>query len=165
MFEDNHKKISINTKNILFVCLGAFSKSKPTDLITEIQGRLPIQVSVDSLTKNDFKKILNNSDSSILKQITEMLKTEGVKIELNDEAKDILCEICFDINQTSEDTGARRLVSVLNLVLEDISFYSSEIYEQYKKDDKDLLITIDKEYIIKKCEKLVKKKDFKKYIC
>ena len=94
-----------------------------------------------------------------------MLKTEGIKIEFDDEAKDLICEICYDINQTTDDTGARRLVSVINLILEDISFYSNEIFEKYKLEDKEVLITINRDYIVKKCEGLVKKKDFKKYIC
>lgn len=163
--EGKQTKLNINTKNILFIALGAFTKSKPTDLITEIQGRLPIQVSVDPLLPRDFKKILKESNLSALNQIIKLLKTEGLHLEFTDEAIDEICEITYFINQTQDDTGARRLVSVLDTIIDEISYFAPEIVEKYSNKNKEIHLKLDAEFVKKKCgEILKKKKDMKKYI-
>jgi ATP-dependent HslUV protease ATP-binding subunit HslU len=156
---------SINTKNILFVALGAFTKNKPSDLITEIQGRLPIHCSVEALKPKEFKEILKKSKLSVLNQVVLLMKSEGIEIIFNDDAIDEIAEISFYINQTHEDTGARRLMSVLNIVLNDITFYAPEIYNEYKMEDKEIILTIDREYVKRACEDEMQRiKDHKKYI-
>lgn len=156
---------TINTRNILFVCLGAFTKNKPSDLITEVQGRLPIQVSVDTLTPEDFKKILMKSRLSTLNQSIQLLKTEGLNIEFTEKAIDKICDIVYEINQSQEDTGARRLVSIIDAIVDEISFYAPELAREYARECKDTYIKLDHDFVELKCADIIKnKKDSKKYI-
>jgi len=163
--EGKKTHLYINTRNILFVALGAFTKVKPEDLIVEIQGRFPNKVKVNPLTKNDFKLILKNSKGNVIDQQVALLKTEGIHVEFTDCAIEEICEIAYNLNQREEDVGARRLISIVDSVLEDISFSAPEIYSEFHIEGKCLKIMIDRNYVLERCDKIIKQeKDLKKYI-
>lgn len=154
----------INTKNILFVALGAFTKSKPSDLIIEIQGRLPTNVEVTPLKKEEFKKILTQCKGNVLEQTKNTMLTEGIKINLDDDTLIELAALAEELNEREENTGARRLISIFDCLLEEINFYAPELYAEYSKPGKTVVIDIDIAYLKKKCEKLFKNKDLRKYL-
>jgi ATP-dependent HslUV protease ATP-binding subunit HslU len=132
-------QLYINTRNILFVAVGAFSKTKPTDLIVEVQGRLPNQVEVKPLTKEDYVKILKDTKDNILNQAVRSIKTEGITISFTDSAIEEIANVAQEINRHDEDTGARRLVAVLDNVLEEINFTAPEIYTEYTTPGKNIV--------------------------
>jgi len=163
--EGKKTHLYINTRNILFVALGAFTKAKPEDLIVEIQGRFPNKVKVNPLTKNDFKLILQKSKGNVIDQQTALLKTEGIHVEFTECAIEEICEIAYKMNQREEDVGARRLISIVDTVLEEISFSAPEIFSDFHIEGKCLKIVIDKNYVLERCDKIIKQeKDLKKYI-
>jgi ATP-dependent HslUV protease ATP-binding subunit HslU len=122
----NTKHGPIKTDHILFIASGAFQLSKPSDLLPELQGRLPIRVELQPLTKEDFIKILKEPDNSLIKQYIGLMKTENVDLEFTDEGIDSIADISTHINSTIENIGARRLHTILEKVLEDISFTASD---------------------------------------
>ena len=125
----NTKYGPIKTDFILFIGAGAFHTAKVSDLIPELQGRFPIKVNLDSLTEEDFKSILTQPQNAIIKQYTELLKTENVELTFEEEALEALAKIAFIENETSENIGARRLFTVMEKLLAEISFYASD-YDQ-----------------------------------
>ncbi len=137
--EGKKTQLFINTRNILFVAVGAFTKNKPSDLIVEVQGRLPNQVEVKPLTKEDFVRILKETKDNIIVQSIRAIKTEGIFLHFTESALQEIAEVAEEVNRNDEDTGARRLVSVLDRVLEEINFEASEIYEEYSKPGKEVL--------------------------
>jgi ATP-dependent HslUV protease ATP-binding subunit HslU len=152
----NTKHGSIKTDHILFIASGAFQLSKPSDLLPELQGRLPIRVELQPLTKEDFVKILKEPDNSLIKQYIGLMKTENVDLEFTDEGIDSIADISTHINSTIENIGARRLHTILEKVLEDISFTASD-----KSGEK---IIINKDYVEKNLGKIIKDKDLSKFI-
>ncbi len=162
--EGKKTQLYINTRNILFVAVGAFAKTKPSDLIIEIQGRLPNQVEVKSLTKEDYLLILKETKDSITVQAANSLKTEGINLVFTETAIEKIADIAQFVNRNDEDTGARRLVSVLDTILEEINFEAPEIYEEYSKPGKEVVFKIDEEYVNYRCDKLTKKKDLRKQL-
>ena len=146
----------IKTDHILFIGAGAFHTSKPSDLIPELQGRFPIRVELKSLDSEDFKKILTEPDNALLKQYTELLKTEGVSLTFSNDAIDQIADISVEINDRNENIGARRLHTVLEKIIEDISFSAPDL------KDKDVLI--DSDYVNDKLKDIVKDRDLSKYI-
>ncbi len=146
----------IKTDHILFIASGAFHVAKPSDLIPELQGRLPIRVELQSLEINDFVRILKEPDCSILKQYVALMKTEGLELKFEDDAIQRIAEISFRVNEEIENIGARRLHTVMEKLLEEISFDAPEL------EDKNLNITVD--YVNNKLGKLVKDKDLSQYI-
>ena len=146
----------IKTDHILFIGAGAFHTSKPSDLIPELQGRFPIRVELKSLDSEDFKKILTEPDNALLKQYTELLKTEGVSLTFSNDAIDQIADISVEINDRNENIGARRLHTVLEKIIEDISFSAPDL------KDKDVLI--DSGYVNNKLKDIVKDRDLSKYI-
>ena len=146
----------IKTHHILFIGAGAFHTSKPSDLIPELQGRFPIRVELKSLDSEDFKKILTEPDNALLKQYTELLKTEGVSLTFSNDAIDQIADISVEINDRNENIGARRLHTVLEKIIEDISFSAPDL------KDKDVLI--DSDYVNNKLKDIVKDRDLSKYI-
>ncbi|AJC48917.1 ATP-dependent protease ATPase subunit HslU [Allofrancisella guangzhouensis] len=146
----------IKTDHILFIASGAFHIAKPSDLIPELQGRLPIRVELKSLEINDFVRILKEPDCSILKQYIALLKTEDVELTFDDEAIQKIAEISYRVNEEIENIGARRLHTVMEKLLEEISFGASELTDKS--------ININTEYVNEKLGKLVKDKDLSKYI-
>jgi ATP-dependent HslUV protease ATP-binding subunit HslU len=146
----------VRTDHILFIAAGAFHVSKPSDLIPELQGRFPIRVELQSLTMEDFVRILTEPKSSLVKQYTALLETEGVKLEFTPEALDEIAHFAFRVNESTENIGARRLHTIMERVLDELSFDAPE-----KKGEH---ITIDAEYVRRMLTDIVKDQDLSRYI-
>ncbi|OUV88216.1 MAG: HslU--HslV peptidase ATPase subunit [Pelagibacteraceae bacterium TMED136] len=152
----NTKHGPIKTDHILFIASGAFQLAKPSDLLPELQGRLPIRVELNALTKDDFIKILKEPDNSLIKQYTALLGTENVTLKFTDDAIDTIAQISTHINSTIENIGARRLHTILEKILDEISFEAPD------KGGEE--IKIDKAYVEKHLDDIVKDKDLSKFI-
>jgi ATP-dependent HslUV protease ATP-binding subunit HslU len=146
----------VRTDHILFVAAGAFHVSKPSDLIPELQGRFPIRVELQSLTMDDFIRILTEPKSSLVKQYTALLETEGVKLEFTHESLEEVARFAFRVNEGTENIGARRLHTIMERVLDEISFEAPEKKGQH--------ITIDAAYVGKMLSDIVKDQDLSRYI-
>ncbi|HEX7284660.1 MAG TPA: ATP-dependent protease ATPase subunit HslU [Candidatus Angelobacter sp.] len=146
----------VRTDHILFIAAGAFHVSKPSDLIPELQGRFPIRVELKSLTMADFIAILTEPKSSLVKQYTALLETEGLKLEFTREALDEIAGFAFRVNESTENIGARRLHTIMERVLDHISFDAPDMKE---KD-----VTIDADYVNKMLADIVKDQDLSRYI-
>ena len=146
----------IKTDHILFIASGAFQLAKPSDLLPELQGRLPIRVELEALTSEDFKKILREPDNSLIKQYKALLKTENVDLEFSKDGIDAIANIATEVNSTVENIGARRLHTIIEKVLDDISFTATD-----RAGEK---IVIDSDYINKNLGDLVKDTDLSKFI-
>jgi ATP-dependent HslUV protease ATP-binding subunit HslU len=146
----------VRTDHILFIAAGAFHVSKPSDLIPELQGRFPIRVELQSLTMEDFIRILTEPKSSLVKQYTALLDTEGVKLEFTREALDEVARFAFRVNEGTENIGARRLHTIMERVLDEISFSAPE-----KKGEQ---ITVDGDYVRNMLSDIVKDQDLSRYI-
>ena len=146
----------IKTDHILFIASGAFQLAKPSDLLPELQGRLPIRVELEALTSDDFKKILREPDNSLIKQYKALLKTENVELEFSDDGIDAIANIATEVNSTVENIGARRLHTIIERVLDEISFTATD-----RSGEK---IIVDSEYIKKNLGELVKDTDLSKFI-
>ncbi len=112
----------MKTDHVLFIASGAFHVSKPSDLLPELQGRLPIRVELNALTREDFRRILTETEASLIKQYIALMETEEVKLEITDDAIDALADIAVDLNASVENIGARRLQTVMERVLDEISY-------------------------------------------
>ena len=152
----NTKYGPIKTDHILFIASGAFQLAKPSDLLPELQGRLPIRVELNALTENDYKRILKEPDNSLIKQYVALLKTENVELEFTNDGIDLLAKVSAEVNASVENIGARRLHTLLEKVLEDISFTASD-----RSGEK---VIIDKNYIEKNLGDLTKDMDLSKFI-
>jgi ATP-dependent HslUV protease ATP-binding subunit HslU len=146
----------VRTDHILFIAAGAFHVSKPSDLIPELQGRFPIRVELQSLTMEDFVRILTEPKSSLVKQYIALLETEGVKLEFTPEALNEVAHFAFRVNENTENIGARRLHTIMERVLDELSFDAPE-----KKGES---VTIDAEYVQKMLSDIVKDQDLSRYI-
>ena len=146
----------VRTDHILFVAAGAFHVSKPSDLIPELQGRFPIRVELQSLTMEDFIKILTEPKSSLVKQYTALLETENVKLEFTRDALDEIARFAFRVNEGTENIGARRLHTIMERVLDEISFEAP--------DRKGQNFTVDADYVRKSLVDIVKDQDLSRYI-
>jgi len=147
---------TVRTDHILFVASGAFHLSRPSDLIPELQGRLPIRVELDSLTAADFVKILNETDASLTKQYTALLETEQVALSFTDEGIQRLAELASEVNEQTENIGARRLYTVMERLLEDLSFEASAHEGQ--------TIVIDAAYVNDKLAETARSQDLARYV-
>ncbi len=152
----NTKHGPIKTDHILFIASGAFQLAKPSDLLPELQGRLPIRVELSALNEDDFKRILKEPDNSLIKQYKALLKTENVDLEFTDDGIDMLAKLSAEINSSVENIGARRLHTIIEKVLDEISFNASD-----KSGEK---IIIDKKYVQNNLGNLVKDTDLSKFI-
>ena len=146
----------IKTDHILFIASGAFQLAKPSDLLPELQGRLPIRVELDALNSEDFKRILKEPDNSLIKQYKALLKTENVDLEFTEDGIDTIATIASEVNTTVENIGARRLHTIIERVLDEISFTATD-----RAGEK---ISIDSNYIKKNIGELVKDADLSKFI-
>ncbi|HEU18400.1 MAG TPA: ATP-dependent protease ATPase subunit HslU [Deltaproteobacteria bacterium] len=146
----------VRSDHILFIAAGAFSFSKPSDLIPELQGRFPIRVELDPLSKDDFVRILTEPHNALMKQYREMMATEGIDLVFQDDAIEEIAEVAFIVNERMENIGARRLYTVMESLLEDISFDAPDMSE---KD-----VVIDAEYVRKKLEDIVEDEDLSRYV-
>jgi len=146
----------VRTDHVLFIAAGAFHVSKPSDLIPELQGRFPIRVELQSLTMDDFIRILTEPKSSLVKQYTALLETEGVKLEFTKDSLEEVARFAFRVNEGTENIGARRLHTIMERVLDEISFSAPE-----KKGEH---ITVDADYVRKMLSDIVKDQDLSRYI-
>jgi len=146
----------VRTDHILFIAAGAFHVSKPSDLIPELQGRFPIRVELRSLTMEDFVRILTEPKSSLVKQYTALLETEGVKLDFTPEALDEIAHFAFRVNESTENIGARRLHTIMERVLDELSFDAPE--------KKGQAVTVDADYVRKMLTDIVKDQDLSRYI-
>jgi ATP-dependent HslUV protease ATP-binding subunit HslU len=146
----------VSTENVLFIAAGAFNMSKPSDLIPELQGRLPIRVELDNLTAADFRRILCEPKDALTKQYTALLATEGVVLEYTDEAVDAIARIAYELNQTTENIGARRLTTVMERLIEEISFDAD-----VRRGE---TIILDEAYVEKRLADIVEDPDLSRYI-
>jgi len=146
----------VKTDHILFIAAGAFHTSKPSDLIPELQGRFPIRVELQSLTKEDFKQILTEPQNSLIKQYTALLETEGIEINFLEDAISTVAEIASTVNSQTENIGARRLHTILEKLLEDLFYDAPEI------DQKN--IAIDRKFVEDKLNNIVQDQDLSRYI-
>ncbi|MCR8928084.1 HslU--HslV peptidase ATPase subunit [Priestia megaterium] len=147
---------AVKTDHVLFVAAGAFHVSKPSDLIPELQGRFPIRVELTKLTVEDFINILVEPDNALLKQYAALLETEGIQIEFSDDAIRKIAEIAYQVNQDTDNIGARRLHTILERLLEDLSFEAPEVTLEK--------IMITPQYVEGKLEKIAKNKDLSQFI-
>ena len=152
----NTKHGPLKTDHILFIGAGAFHTAKPTDLIPELQGRFPIRVELENLDKDTFVKILTVPENALIKQHKALLETEGIEIEFTEESIDEIAEMAFLMNEQTENIGARRLHTILERLLEDISFNIAEMDEEK--------ITIDREYVKEKFEEKIHPDDLDRFI-
>ena len=152
----NTKYGIVDTSHILFIAAGAFNLSKPSDLIPELQGRFPLRVELESLNADDFRKILTSPRNALTKQYTELLATEGVELDFTDEAVSRLSDIAAEINSRTENIGARRLHTVLELLLEDVSFDAPEMEGEK--------VVISREYVDDKLNRVIEDRDLSRYI-
>jgi len=146
----------VRTDHILFIAAGAFHVSKPSDLIPELQGRFPIRVELRSLTEEDFIRILKEPKSALVKQYMALLETEGIKLVFSDDAIQEVARFAAQVNENMENIGARRLHTIMEKLLEEISFNGPDL----KKKN----IRIDGEYVRKQLADIVKDQDLSKYI-
>ena len=152
----NTKHGPVQTDHILFIAAGAFHLSKPSDMIPELQGRFPIRVELLALSKNDFVRILTEPKNALIVQYTALMKTEGIELEFTKDAIDTIAEIACQINEDSENIGARRLHTVMEQLLEEVSFTAPDLKEQK--------ISVTPEYIQSRLSDLLKNQDLSRYI-
>ncbi|EBF5197997.1 ATP-dependent protease ATPase subunit HslU [Listeria monocytogenes] len=147
---------TVNTEYILFIAAGAFHMSKPSDLIPELQGRFPIRIELDKLTQEDFYKILTEPDNALIKQYKALLKTEGIDLIFTKESVERIAEIAFQVNQDSDNIGARRLHTILEKLLEDLLFEAPEINMES--------IKVTENYVNEKLAPIMQNKDLTQFI-
>jgi ATP-dependent HslUV protease ATP-binding subunit HslU len=146
----------VRTDHILFIAAGAFHVSKPSDLIPELQGRFPIRVNLDPLTMEDFKRILTEPKNSLIRQYRALMETEGITLEFTPDAIDTIANYAFSVNKSTEDIGARRLHTVMEKLLDEISFEGSDLVEKKQ--------VIDESYVKKMLANIVQNEDLSRYI-
>ena len=152
----NTKHGMVKTDHVLFIAAGAFHVSKPSDLIPELQGRFPIRVELEPLGKHEFVRILTEPRSALVKQYTALMATEGVELTFSDDAIDLIAEFAAIVNERTENIGARRLATVMERLLDEISFEGPELAEK--------AITIDATYVQRMLADIVKNEDLSRYI-
>ena len=146
----------VKTDHILFIASGAFQLAKPSDLLPELQGRLPIRVELDALTSEDFKRILKEPDNSLIKQYQALLKTENVDLEFSEDGIETIANLATEVNSSIENIGARRLHTIIERILDEISFTATD-----RSGEK---IVIDSKYVKENLGQLVKDNDLSKFI-
>jgi ATP-dependent HslUV protease ATP-binding subunit HslU len=146
----------VKTDHILFIASGAFHISKPSDLLPELQGRLPIRVELKPLTRDDFRRILTEPEASLIKQYIALMATEGVTLEFSEDAIDAVADVAVSVNSSVENIGARRLQTVMERVLDDVSFAAPD-----RAGD---TVKIDAGYVHKHVGDLAKNADLSRFI-
>jgi ATP-dependent HslUV protease ATP-binding subunit HslU len=152
----NTKHGMVDTSHILFIAAGAFHSSKPSDLIPELQGRFPLRVELTALSEEDFERILVQPQNALIKQYVELLKTEGVDLDFKDEAIKAISQIAASVNSKTENIGARRLHTIMELLLEEISFTAPDLSGQ--------TIPVTREYVRERLSDVVEDQDLSRYI-
>jgi ATP-dependent HslUV protease ATP-binding subunit HslU len=152
----NTKHGSVKTDHILFIAAGAFHRSKPSDLMPELQGRFPIRVEMHDLTRDDFARILREPRASLLRQYQALLATEGLNLEFAESAIEVMADLAFQVNQSTQNIGARRLHTILERVLDDISFDAPDRAEKQ--------VVVDEGLVRQRLEELTKDEDLSRFI-
>ena len=152
----NTKYGVVRTDHILFIASGAFHLSRPSDLIPELQGRFPIRVELDSLTADDFVQILSDTDASLTKQYSALMATEDVTLEFQEDGIRRLAELAFEVNERTENIGARRLYTVMEKLLEDLSYDAGSKGQQH--------VVINADYVNEKLEETAGSQDLARYV-
>jgi len=147
---------AVSTENVLFIAAGAFNMSKPSDLIPELQGRLPIRVELDNLNAADFRRILCEPKDALVTQYQALMETEGVTLRFETDAVATIADIAYELNQTTENIGARRLMTVMEKLIEEISFEAD-----LRRGE---TVVIDKAYVAKRLSDIVEDRDLSRYI-
>ena len=146
----------VKTDHILFIASGAFHVSKPSDLLPELQGRLPIRVELNALTREDFRRILTETEASLIKQYVALMATEDVTLDFTDDAIDVLADVAVELNDSVENIGARRLQTVMERVLDEISFDAP--------DKPGSEFTIDADYVRQRVSEIARNTDLSRFI-
>jgi ATP-dependent HslUV protease ATP-binding subunit HslU len=146
----------VKTDHILFIAAGAFHMSKPSDLIPELQGRFPIRVELGPLKKDDFIRILTEPENALIKQYKALLATEGIELEFSDDGISEIADVAQRINEMTENIGARRLYTVMEKLLDDVSFDAPEMKEKR--------VVITKGYVLERLAEFLEKEDLSRYI-
>jgi ATP-dependent HslUV protease ATP-binding subunit HslU len=146
----------VKTDHILFIASGAFHIAKPSDLLPELQGRLPIRVELRALTREDFRRILTEPKACLINQYVALMKTEGLELQFTDDAIDAIADIAVEVNTSVENIGARRLMTVMERILDEISFEASDKHGE--------TVTIDAAYVREHIGDLAKNADLSKFI-
>ena len=146
----------VKTDHVLFIAAGAFHRSKPSDLMPELQGRFPIRVELHDLTRDDFVRILREPRASLIRQYQALLATEGLEVGFTDDAIDAMADLAHQVNRTTQNIGARRLHTILEQVVEDLSFDASDRAEK--------AVTIDAAYVRDRLDKLANDEDLSRFI-
>ena len=146
----------VKTDHVLFICSGAFHLSKPSDLVPELQGRLPIRVELKSLTEEDFERILTQTDASVVKQYEALLGADGAKLTFTPEAIKAIAHYAFEVNERTENIGARRLYTVMEKLLEEVSFDAG--------CRSAMEVTIDEAYVRERLDVLAGDQDLSRYV-
>jgi ATP-dependent HslUV protease ATP-binding subunit HslU len=152
----NTKHGPVKTDHILFIAAGAFHVSKPADLMPELQGRFPIRVELTDLNRDDFLRILTEPQHAISKQYAELLRTEGVTLEFTRDGIETIADIAFEVNRTTQNIGARRLHTILERVVEEVSFEAPDLKEKH--------VRIDAAYVRQRLDAILQKEDLSKFI-
>jgi ATP-dependent HslUV protease ATP-binding subunit HslU len=147
---------TVKTDHILFIASGAFHYAKPSDLLAELQGRLPIRVELRALTEEDFKRILTETDACLIKQYKALMATEGVTLEFDDKAIDEIAKISFEVNEEVENIGARRLLTVMEKLLDELSFQAPDMSGK--------TVSVDVDYVREHVADLANVTDLSKFI-
>jgi len=147
---------SVKTDHILFIAAGAFHSSKPSDLIPELQGRFPIRVELNALSEEDFVRILTEPESALTKQYAALLKTEGMEIVFTEDAIQEIARLAVEVNSTTENIGARRLATLLERVLDEVSFEAPDM--------QGVRVDIDAAYVNRALSDIVKDQDLTRYV-
>ena len=150
------KNVQVRTDRILFIASGAFHSCSPSDMLAELQGRLPIRVELQPLTEKDFLRILTEPKHNLVRQHIALMETEGVTLKFTEAAVQKIASISMEVNRSIQNIGARRLITVLERVMEDISFRAPEL--------KGKVVTIDADYVAERVQELLKKSDLQKYL-
>jgi len=146
----------VKTDHILFVAAGAFHRASPSDLMPELQGRFPIRVELKDLTRDDFVRILTEPNSALTKQYRALLQTEGVELEFQDDAIQSLAEYAFAVNQSSQNIGARRLYTIMERLLEELSFEAPDMGTGH--------VVVNAAYVKQRLDKITQDEDLSKFI-
>jgi len=154
MVKTNHGPVK--NDHVLFIAAGAFHTSKPSDLMPELQGRFPIRVELTDLSRDDFLRILTEPQHALTKQYAELLRTEGIDLSFTQDGTEALADLAYELNRTTQNIGARRLHTILERVVEDISFEGPDLVEKR--------VIVDGKIVREKIGAIIKKDDLSKYI-
>lgn len=149
---------AVRTEHILFIAAGAFHMSRPADLIPELQGRFPLRVELEKLSRDDFRRILTAPANSLTRQSIELLRVDGVEVDFSDEALDEIASMAFELNEKTENIGARRLYTMMEQLLEDVSFHAPDLKGEERR------LHVDRAFVQQRLQSIIENRDLSQYI-